>query len=102
MIEDKIDKLIDCMERLITALENDAPLPGTNKTPAPEPDPEEAPVDAPTIQDLKNQCLELTRANRENNPKIKKIIFDLTGKKFLKEVEPEMAIKIKAEFDKLS
>ena len=110
MLETKIDKLTSAIERLIKTLDTaqltfDFDKAASASTPAEKPKAEK-PAPKPTtptvtVDSLQTRCLELTRADKGNSPKIKTIIASYGGK-LVKDIPAESLEEFASKLEELA
>lgn len=109
MLETKIDKLTSAIERLIKTLDTaqlafdfdkaaSAASAEKPKAEKPAPKPTKPTV---TVDSLQTRCLELTRADKGNSPKIKTIIASYGGK-LVKDIPAESLEEFASKLEELA
>jgi uncharacterized FlaG/YvyC family protein len=112
MLETKIDKLTSAIERLIKTLDtaqlafdfdkaaSAASAATVSKTETVQSEPKPA-APTVTVDSLQTRCLELTRADKGNSPKIKTIIASYGGK-LVKDIPAESLEEFASKLEELA
>jgi uncharacterized FlaG/YvyC family protein len=109
MLETKIDKLTSAIERLIKTLdtaqltfdfEKTASEATVSKTETVQSEPKPT-TPSVTVDSLQTRCLELTRADKGNSPKIKTIIASYGGK-LVKDIPAESLEEFASKLEELA
>lgn len=93
-----IERLIDALDKKQLTLELDAPV---EQPVVEEPSTPAVEVGAPSVDALQTRCLELTRIDRANSPKIKAIIATY-GAAVLKDVPADKLGELAAKLEELA
>lgn len=116
MLETKINELtkavialterLDALQPQVAAVPTgsaatEAPEPVANVEPEPTPEPTKETAPATTADDLRDMCLELTRADRNNKDKIKTLMADNYNAKVVRDIDPSKYDEFKAALESL-
>lgn len=115
MLETKINELtkaiitlterLDALQPQVVAAPTpaaiEAPEPVANVEPEPTPEPTKETAPATTADDLRDMCLELTRADRNNKDKIKTLMADQYNAKVVRDIDPTKYDEFKAALESL-
>jgi hypothetical protein len=103
MLETEIKNLTAAIELLIQALEKKQPAaePKSKATKAKAEAPAAVAIPTPKVDALQTRCLDITRIDRANSAKIKKIIASY-GVDLLKDIAPESLQEFAAKLEELA
>ena len=114
MLETKINELtkavialterLDALQPQVvapTAATTEAPEPVASVEPEPTPEPTKETAPATTADDLRDMCLALTRADRNNKDKIKTLMTDKYNAKVVRDIDPSKYDEFKAALELL-
>jgi hypothetical protein len=109
MLETEIKRLTAAIERLTTVLDkSQLSLALDAAEPKAEKPVEEAKAEKPaeepsvTVDALQTRCLELTRIDRANSPKIKALVASYTNGKLLKDIPANLLEEFAAKLEELA